>query len=146
MLSSRRCKNFAYLCRTANDPVSRTEICRNPGLPFAVLPCLHQSNIYIKRKLRVWRVQKCIPFVGAKTSVTCAGLQTTLSHVSQYRPENGNLQKSGSIFSNGTVFAPKQCLYQNETTGMESPKMNSCHRCKNFSYLCVTANDPVSCK
>ena len=73
--------------------------------------------------LRVWRVQKCIPLVGAKTTLTSAGLQTTTSQVSQYRDENGNLQKSGSTFRHGTVFAPKQCLYENEATGMESPKM-----------------------
>ena len=81
-----------------------------------MVPCLHQSNVYIKRKLRVWRVQKCILTVGAKTSLTCGGLQTTPSQVSQYRAENGNLRKSGSTFSYGTVFAPKQCLYQKKAT------------------------------
>ena len=28
---------------------------------------LHQSNGYIKRKLQVWRAQKCIALVGAET-------------------------------------------------------------------------------
>ena len=58
----------------------------------------------------------CILTVGAKTSLTCGGLQTTPSQVSQYRAENGNLRKSGSTFSYGTVFAPKQCLYQKKAT------------------------------
>ena len=175
-----------------------------------MVPCLHQSNVYIKRKLRAWRVQKCIPLVGAKisltcaglqmtpshvsqyraengnlrksgstfchgtmfppkqclhqnqatgmeslkmysfrrwkTSVTCAGLQTTPSHVSQYRAENGNLRKSGSTFSYGTMFAPEQCLYQQEATCIESPKMYSSRQCKNLTYLCGTANDHISCK
>ena len=84
----------------------RMEICGNPGLPFAMVPCLHQSNVYIKRKLCVWRVQKCIPLIGAKTSLTCAGLQTTPSQRSQYRAGNGNLQNPGSTFSDGTVSAP----------------------------------------
>ena len=44
---------------------AETEICGNPGQPFTMVPCLHQSNVYIKRKLRVWRVQKCTFFVGA---------------------------------------------------------------------------------
>ena len=123
----------------------RTEICGNLGLPFTMAPCLHQRNISFKRKLPVWRVQKCIPLVGAKTSLTCAGLQTIPSQVSQYSAENGNLRKSGSTFSHGSVFARKQCLYQKEATGMESPKMYSSHRCKNLTYLCGTANDPVSC-
>ena len=66
-------------------------------------------------------------------NLTCAGLQTTPSHVSQYRAENGNLRKSGSTFSHGTVFVPKQCLYQKEATGMESPKMYSSRRYKNLT-------------
>ena len=85
----------------------RTKICGNPGLPFAMVPCLHQSNVYIKRKLRLWTVQTCIPLVGAKTSLTCAGLQTTLSQVTQYRAQNGNLRKSGSTF-----FFMVPCLHQ----------------------------------
>ena len=45
----------------------RTESCVNWDGPIAMVPCLHQGNIYTKRKLRVWRDQKCIPLVGAKT-------------------------------------------------------------------------------
>ena len=67
------------------------EIYGNPYLPFAIVPCFHQSYVYIKKKVPVWRVQKCIPLIGAKTSLTFAGLQTTPSHVSQFRAENGNL-------------------------------------------------------
>ena len=122
------------------------EICGIPGLPLSMVPCLHQSKVYIKSMLLVWTVQRCIPFIGAKTSVTCAGLQTTPSHVSQYRAENGNLRKSGSIFSNRTVFAPKQCLYKKEATDTDRTKMYSSRRCKKLTYLCGTANDPVSCK
>ena len=107
--------------------------------------CLHQSNVYIKRKLQVWRVQKCIYLVGAEIALPCAGLQTTTSHVTNYRAENGNLWKSGSTFRYGTVFTPKQCLYQMEATGMESAKMHSSNRCKNRTYLCGTSNYPVSC-
>ena len=109
-----------------------------------MVPCLHQSNVYIKRKLRICTIQKCIPLIGAKTSLTYVELQTTPSHVCQYRAENGNSRKSGSTFTHGTVFAPKQCLYQNEATGMENRKMYFSHRCKNFTYLYATANDPIS--
>ena len=108
--------------------------------------CLHQRNVYIKWKLQVWRVQKCIPLVGVKTALTCAGLQTTPSHVTQYRAENGNLRKSRSTFRHCTVFEPKQCLYQKEATGMDSPKMHSSSRCKNCTNLCGTANFPISCQ
>ena len=175
-----------------------------------MLSYLHQSNVYIKTKLQVWRVQKCIFLVDAKTALTCAGLQTTpshvrnhrsdngnlqksgstfhhgavfaptqciyqmeatgmenpkmrsssrgkttltcaglqttTSHVSQYRAENENLRKSGSTFCHNTVFTPKQCLYQNEATGMESPKTHFSSQCKNRTYMCRTANYPISCK
>ena len=111
-----------------------------------MVPCLHHSNVYIKRKLQVWRVQKCFPLVGAKTALTCARLQTTLSHVTQYWAENEDLQKCGFTFHHGTVFAPKQCLCDKEATGMESPKMHSSSRCKNCTKSCGTANFPVSCK
>ena len=124
--------------------VPTTEIWGNTGLPFAMVPCLHQGNICIKRKLRVWRVQKYIPLVGANTSLTCAGLQTTPSQESQYRAENGNLRYPVSNFCHGTVLAPKHCLYQKEATGMESPKLYSSRQCKNLTYLWGTANDPVS--
>ena len=124
----------------------RTEICGNPGLPFAMVPSFLLSDVYIKRKLQVWRVKKCNPLVGVTSALTYAGLQTTPSHVSQYRAENGNLRNSGSTFTHGTVFTPKQCLYQKEATGMDSPKMNSSCQCKNHTYLCGTANYPVSCK
>ena len=65
---------------------------------------------------------------GAKTTLTCVGWQTTPSHVSQYRAKNGNLRKSGSTFHNGTVLAPKKCIYQKEATGMESQIMHSMSR------------------
>ena len=113
---------------------------QNPGSTFSDGTVSAPSNVNIKRKLPVWRVQKCIRLVGGKTSLICAGLQTTPSQVGQYRAENGNLRKSGSTFSHGTVFAPKQCLYQTEATGMESPKMHSSCRCKTRTYLCGTAN------
>ena len=50
-----------------------TESCVIWDGPIAVVPCLHQENIYTKMKLRVWRDQKYIPLVGAKTILTCAG-------------------------------------------------------------------------
>ena len=61
------------------------ESCVNWDGPVSMVPCVHQENIYTNRKLRVWRDQKCIPLVGAKTLVTCAGLQNTPSRGRQYR-------------------------------------------------------------
>ena len=77
-----------------------------------MVPCLHQDNIYIKRKLRVWRAQKCISLVGGNSP-----------NVLQDRVGNGNLRKLGWTYRHGTVFAPRQYLHQKEATGMESPEM-----------------------
>ena len=122
----------------------RTETCVNWGGPITMVPCLHQGNVYIKKTLRVWRAQKCIPLVGAETPLTCAGQQTTPTHGGQYRAENGNLRKLGWTYHHSTVFAPKQCLYQKEATGMKSPEMYFTSRCRNLTYLCVLADYPIS--
>ena len=66
-----------------------------------MVPCLHQDNIYIKRKLRVWRAQKCISLVGAKSPLTCAGRQSTVCQGRQDRVGNGNLRKLGWTYRHG---------------------------------------------
>ena len=126
------------------DIGSRMETCVNWGGPIAMVPCLHQGSIYIKRKLRVCRDQKCILLVGTKTTLTCAGRQATPSQKSRYRPESGILRKLGWIYRQGPVFAPKQYLYQKEATEIERPEMYSPCRSKNPSYLCRPSNYPVS--
>ena len=88
-----------------------------------MVPCLHQGNIYMKRKLRVWRAQKCISLVGGNSPLTCVGRQSTVCQGRQYRVGNGNLRKLGWTYRHGTVFAPRQYLHQKEATGMESPEM-----------------------
>ena len=63
----------------------RTETCGNWGGHTAMVPCLHQGNVSFKRKLRVWRDQKCIPLVGAKIPLTCASRQIAPSQMRWYR-------------------------------------------------------------
>ena len=121
------------------------EILGNSGLPIAMVPCLHQSIAYIKKKLRVWRAQKCNFLVGAKTAPTSTGLQATSFHASPYKADNENLLKSRSTYHHGTVFPPKHCLYQKEATGLESPKMKFHRRCKNRTDQYGAADYPVSC-
>ena len=58
----------------------------------AMVPCLHQGNISTKRKLRVRRDQKCIPLVGGKSILTCAGRQNTPSRGRRYKAQNGKLR------------------------------------------------------
>ena len=109
-----------------------------------MVPCLHRGNIYIKRELGEWRDQKYIPLVGAKPRLTCGGSQTTLSEGRRNRAENGNMRKLGRINRLGSVFTPRQYLYQKGARGMDRPEMYSFSRCKNPSYLCWPSNYPVS--
>ena len=122
----------------------RTETCLNWGRQIAMVPGLHQGNIYIKMKVRVRRDQKSIVLAGVKTPVTCAGHQTTPSQRRQHRAKNGNLHKLGWTYFHGTVFAPRQYLHQKEAAGMERPETYSPSRCKNPSYLYGPSNYPVT--
>ena len=85
-----------------------------------MVPRLNQCNGYIKRKLRAWRVQKCIVLVGADVALTSAGPQTTPCQGEQYRVHQGNMRNFGPTNTHGTASAPMQWLYQKEATGMES--------------------------
>ena len=122
----------------------RRETCVYWGEPTAMVPCLHHGNIYINRKLRVWRVRKCIFLSGAKTALTSAGRQSIPSQGRRYRVEKGNLRIFGWTYRNGTMFAPWQYLCQKEATGMERPEMHFPSRCKNRTYLCGPSIYPVS--
>ena len=65
---------------------------RDLDLPIAMVPCLHQDNDYIKRKLPVCRAPKCILLVGAKTVPPGTGLQTIRFPTAQCMDDNGNLR------------------------------------------------------
>ena len=121
-----------------------TKNCINCDGPISIVPCLHQGNIHIKRKLRVWRDHKCIPLVGSITPLNCAGRHSTPSRGRQYRAQNGKFGKLGRTYGHGTVFAPMKYLYQKEATGMERQEMYSVSRCNNPTYLCGPSKYPVS--
>ena len=122
----------------------RTKSYLNWDGPIAMVPYLHQGNIYTKRKLRAWRDQKCIPLVGAITALICAGRQNTQSRLMRYRAKTGKLRKLGRTYRHSTVLAPRKYLYQKEATGMERPEIYSASRCNNPTYLCGPSKYPVS--
>ena len=101
--------------------------------PIAMVPSLHQGNIYTKRKLRVWIDRMCMPLVGAITPHNCVGRQNTRCRGRQYRAQNGKLGKLGRTYGRGTVFAPRKYLYQKEAMGMERLEKYSVSRCNNPS-------------
>ena len=52
-LLSVRAVKLPCLMRVGVGP--RMQTCVNLGGPIALVPCLYQGNIYVKRKIRVWR-------------------------------------------------------------------------------------------
>ena len=83
----------------------RTESCLNWDGPISTVLCLHQGNIYTKRKLREWRDQKCIPLVGEITPLTCAVRQNIPSRGRRYSTQNEKLPKLGWTYRHDTVVA-----------------------------------------
>ena len=122
----------------------RMETCGNSGLPIPMVPRLNQSNGYMKRKLRAWRVQKCIAVVGADTVLTSAAPQTTPCHGGLYGVQKGNMRNFGPTNPHGTAFSPKQWLYEKEAMSMESSKLYFPSWCRFRSYQCGAGNYPVS--
>ena len=60
-----------------------------------MVPRLHQSSGYIKRKLHVWRAKKCNALVGAETVLTSVRPESTTLHGVLYRAETGNMRNFG---------------------------------------------------
>ena len=142
MYSASRCNNphlplraVKIHCLEGGSIGPRTESCVSWDRPISMVPCLQQGNIY-KRKLRVWRDQKCIPLAGAITPLNCVGHESTPSRGRQHRAQNGKVRKLSRTYLHGTVFAPRKYLYQKEAKGMERPEMYSVSRCNNSTYLC----------
>ena len=122
-----RCRYRTHQCGAANYPVSWGTV-QDPPRKYAKLRAYQypwyrvstNAMVILKRKLRAWRVQKCIALVGADIALTSAGPQTTPCHGVQYRVHQGNMRNFGPSNTHGTVSAPMQWLYQKEATGMES--------------------------
>ena len=107
-----RCRKLPRFMRVSIRP--RMEICESSGLPIPMVPCLHQTNGYIKRNLGEWRAQKCNAIVGADTVLTSAVPQTTPFHGGQHRAKNGNMRNFGPTNPHGTAFAPNKWLHEKE--------------------------------
>ena len=108
------------------------------GTVFAPRQDLYEKGARGMDRLEMYSFSRC------KSPLTCGGSQTTLSEVKRCRAENGNLRKLGRIYRLGTVFAPRQYLYQKAASGMERPETYSFSRFKNPSYLFGRSNYPVS--
>ena len=114
------------------------------GGPIAMVPCSHQGNIYIKKKAAEMERREICFHSRCKTPLTCTGCQTTSSQIRRYGAEKGNLCALRWTYRHGTVFAPKEYLYEKEATGMERPEMYFPNLCKNHTHLCGPSKYPVS--
>ena len=110
-----------FAVRTCKEPCSMqrciwptVQNCENLGIAIAMVPCLQQWNVYMKRKLRVCSAQKCKPCFGAKSPLPSTDLQRTLFHAAPYRADSTKLREFGDSYRHGNVFAPMKCLYQKE--------------------------------
>ena len=129
MYSSCRCKNLTYLWGTANDPVSSKPV-QGRERKFA------EFRVYLQPGYCICTKAMCISKgsygygesknvflqLSQKTSLTCCG---TANDPISSKPVQGLERKfaeSGSSFSLGTVFAPKQCLYLKGSYGYGESK------------------------
>ena len=94
------------------------EILRKFG---SMVPCLHQSNAYIKKKLLIWRVQKYNFLVGAKTLPTNTGLQTTPFHAALWKLTMEFCRNSGLPIAM-VLFCTKAMLISKGSYGYGEPK------------------------
>ena len=98
----------------------RTETCVNSGGCIALVQCLQKGYIYIKREKGVWRVQKCIPLVGAKTLLSVWAVKLP-------RLKGGGIGKrTETCVNSGGSIALVPCvhqgnIYKKRVRGMESP-------------------------
>ena len=67
--------------------------------------------------------QKCNFLIGAVIVPKVTGRKTTYSQAMPYMANIGNLRQFVASNPRGAVFAPNQCLYQKEATGVGNPKM-----------------------
>ena len=121
----------------------RMEICEISALPIPMVPRLHQSNGYMKRKLWAWKSKLYRPSLCRNRTYHCVEAKYPVSW-GYYNAQNGNMRNFGSTNPHGTAFEPKQWLYQKEATGIESSKMYCPSRCRYRTYHGVAAKYLVS--
>ena len=100
------------------------EIFRISGLPIDMVPCLHQCNVYVVRKLQVWRAQKFNFVVSAKSTPTGTGQQTAPCLAALYWASNRKFSNFGSTYRHGSVLAPMQHYVKRKLQVWSSQKCN----------------------
>ena len=116
----RACKKPCFMQRHKEPTV---QICGNSGLPIAMVTCLHQWNVYTKRKLMVCSAQNVIRVSMQQAHIAVRACKEPCFMQRRIGPTVQIWGNSRLPIANGTMFAPMECLYQKEDKCMQSPKM-----------------------
>ena len=144
-----QCKNRTDRCGSTNYPVSCSAVWASNrnfqnfgatyrhGTVFAPMKCL-----YCKEATGVESSKMQFPNQCKNRTDRCGSTNYPVS-CSAVWASNRNFQNFGATYRHGTVFAPMQCLYCKEATGVESSKMQFPSQCKNCTDRYGSTNYPV---
>ena len=136
MYSKTLCKNPSLLCGPSNYPVSRDSYRVEKGNLRKLGWTYSHGTVFAPRQYRYQKEATAIDTPEMYTPTLCkipsylCGPSTTPSKGTWYGAENANMRKLGWTYRHGTVFAPRQYLYQKEDKGMKRPEMYLASRCK----------------
>ena len=145
-----RCKKRTFQCRAIKYPGSwgryrtengniRTFVNPNPhGTAFAAKQWLYQREATCMESSKMY-----CPHRWRKRTFQC-GVVNYPTTWGRYRTKNGYIRNFVHPNHHGTAFAPKQWLYQNEATGMESSQMCCPRRCRESTYQCRVVKYPAT--
>ena len=97
--------------------MGKFEDVENNGTAFAPNLCLYEKLAVCRENPKMQSLSLCNKRTGRY------GPANNPESFTASRAENANLGKFEAVENNGTAFAPKQCLSQKLTVGMENPKM-----------------------
>ena len=158
MYSPRQCKKRTYLCGSANYPISCKAVYFREGNLGKFGPTFRHVAVF---------APKCIPLIAAKRALTCAGPQTTPTHVRPRQELNHPVpRQSKPATIAGMCMSPRRERKFAEIRVYLLPWYRVCNKAMFISkgsyacgesknvfllsvqkpHLCGTTNDPVSCK
>ena len=122
----------------------RMEICESSALPIPMVPRLHQSNGYIKRKLLAWRVQKCIALLGSDPYLPLRGSKVPRFMGGSIGPRMEICESSALPIPMVPRLHQSNGYMKRKLWAWRAPKMYCPSRCRFRTYHCVEAKYPAS--
>ena len=123
---------------------TRMEIFETSGLQIPMILRLRQKQwLYQKEATGMESSKMYCPSRCRNSTYQCGAANYPVSLGAVYGLEWKDA-KFGGTYRHGTAFPQEECLYQKEATGTENPKMCCSSPWENDTYLCGSANYPVS--